>query len=191
MGETVRTDAPAQSRQVFDFPDRALFWKWVWSAVRPVLGWVLAAAGAIALFIGWFGVSGESLTAKQLPYLVSAGLSGIALFIMAGVFLATDDVRRQFDRLGELERKVDDLYSLFVADIAATQPKPRRPAEVREPAATAPDALVALPTGTSYHRADCALVAGKDQAAPVTSNDISRRGLRSCRVCEPAAPTRD
>ena len=100
-----------------ELPERAEFWRWVWSAVRPVLGWVLAAAGAITLLVGWFGVSGESLTAKQLPYVVSAGLAGIALFIMAGVFLATDDVRRQFDRIGELERKVDDLYALFVAAV--------------------------------------------------------------------------
>ena len=79
--------------------DRKLVWSWAWAAIRPYIGWVLAAAGAIALFVGWFGVSGQSLTAKQIPYLVSAGFTGVALFIMAGVFLATDDVRRQFDRL--------------------------------------------------------------------------------------------
>ena len=44
-----------------DLPDRSLFWKWVWSAVRPVTGWVLAAAGTISLFVGWFGVSGEQI----------------------------------------------------------------------------------------------------------------------------------
>jgi hypothetical protein len=160
---------------------------WAWATARPFVGWVLAAAGAIALFVGWFGVSGESLTAKQIPYLVSAGFTGVALFIMAGVFLATDDVRRQFERIGELERKVDDLYSLFVADIAATRTDVRAPAPAVD---TDPADVVALPNGASYHRADCALVAGKAQAVPVTVDDVAARGLRPCRVCEPVAPTR-
>lgn len=161
-------------------PDRRMFWAWAWKAIRPVLGWVLAAAGAIALFVGWFGVSGESLTAKQLPYLVSAGLTGVALFIMAGVFLATDDVRRQFARITELERKVDDLYSLFVDDLAANgRTLPRRAA----------GSMVALPAGSSYHRPDCGLVAGKDGATDVTAADISARGLRPCRVCDPEPVT--
>lgn len=150
---------------------------WAWSAVRPYVGWVLAAAGAIALFVGWFGVSGESLTAKQIPYLVSAGLTGVALFIMAGVFLATDDIRRQFERIGELERKVDDLYSLFVADLNA-------PARSSAPGAAA-GTVVALPAGSSYHRPTCSLVTGKADVTEVTARDIDKRGLRPCRVCDP------
>jgi hypothetical protein len=140
---------------------------------------VLAGAGTVALVVGWFGVSGQSLTAKQLPYLVSAGLAGIALFIMAGVFLATDDIRRQFERIGELERKVDDLYALFVADLAA-------PATAR--AATRPTAagdLLALPSGSSYHRGECSLIAGKPEVAAVSPREIARRRLRPCRVCDP------
>lgn len=158
--------------------DRRQVWTWAWSAVRPYVGWVLAAAGAVALFVGWFGVSGESLTAKQIPYLVSAGLTGVALFIMAGVFMATDDVRRQFERIGELERKVDDLYALFVAELDAM------PAATA--ATTAAHAVVALPAGTSYHRPTCSLVAGKADVSAVSVRDIDKRGLRPCRVCDPA-----
>lgn len=150
---------------------------WAWATARPFVGWVLAAAGAIALFIGWFGVSGESLTAKQIPYLVSAGFAGVALFIMAGVFLATDDIRRQFERIGELERKVDDLYSLFVADLNA-------PARPSNPAA-ASGGVVALPAGSSYHRPTCSLVTGKADVTSVSARQIGERGLRPCRVCDP------
>ena len=183
MSDAVRAEARRQASQPLDLPDRRLFWTWVWSATRPVVGWVLAGAGAITLLVGWFGVSGESLTAKQLPYLVSAGLAGIALFIMAAVFLATDDVRRQFDRLGDLERKIDDLYALFVADVSA--PHPSAGTDPSLPAATPPDALLALPAGSSYHRAGCALVTGKSQAVAVTAADVAARGLRPCRVCDP------
>jgi hypothetical protein len=156
--------------------ERKLVWTWAWSVVRPFVGWVLAAAGAIALFVGWFGVSGQSLTAKQIPYLVSAGLTGVALFIMAGVFLATDDVRRQFERIGELERKVDDLYSLFVAELDA----PARPT-----AGGSVGTVVALPAGSSYHRPGCSLVAGKSEVSEVGAREVAKRGLRPCRVCDP------
>ena len=148
--------------EAVDLPDRRLFWRWVWSAVRPVLGWVLAGLGGLALLLGWYGVSGQALTAKQLPYLVSGGLTGIGLLVLAGVFLATEDVRRQLDRLGEVERKVDALYALFAADIseasgAAATPVPAPASAAHRPAG---DTLLALPTGTSYHRPVCALVAG-------------------------------
>lgn len=166
-----------------ELPDRRLFWKWVWSSVRPVVGWVLAAAGAITLLVGWFGVSGESLTAKQLPYLASAGLAGVALFVMAAVFLATDDVRRQFARIAELERKVDDLYALFVADMAAAGSTGAATRSAPVPGDA--DSYVALPSGTSYHRRDCTLVAGKSEASPVTPADVESRSLRACRVCDP------
>lgn len=154
-----------------ELPDRLLFWRWVWSAIRPVLGWVLAGAGAVALFLGWYGVSGQALTAKQLPYLVSGGLAGMALFLIAGVFLATDDIRRQFTRLTALEHKIDDLYALFV-DTTAAAAGPTTP-------------LVALPGGVSYHRPDCGLIAGKDQAAELAAGQVAQRGLRPCRLCEP------
>ena len=172
-----------------DLPDRQLFWRWVWSAVRPVLGWVLAALGGLALLLGWYGVSGQALTAKQLPYLVSGGLTGIGLLILAGVFLATEDVRRQLDRLGEVERKVDAMYALFAADIADAGVAVAAPTstvtQVASSSAAAGDEPVALPAGTSYHRPACALVAGKAEAAPVEPGAVRERGLRPCRVCDP------
>jgi hypothetical protein len=167
--------------ETVDLPDRAVFWQWVWSAVRPVVGWVLAALGALALLLGWYGVSGEALTAKQLPYLVSGGLTGVGLLVLAAVFLATDDVRRQLARLGEVERKVDDLYALFAADLADPQVASR----VATTSPVAQGGVLALPTGTSYHRPDCALVAGKDGATVVDTAAAAARGLRPCRVCEP------
>jgi hypothetical protein len=190
--QTTESVARARERTVgqpLDLPDRRAFWQWVWSAVRPIVGWVLALAGAVTLFVGWWGVSGETLTAKQIPYLVSAGLTGVALFIMAGVFLATDDVRRQFERIADLERKVDDLYTLFAADIAAgAAPDGRVPGGVVPRASTDVGSYVALPNGTSYHRFDCALVAGKREAAAVDVASVRDRGLSPCRVCSPGQP---
>jgi len=156
---------------------------WVWSAIRPVFGWVLAALGALALFLGWYGVSGESLTAKQLPYLVSGGLTGIALVVVASAFLATEDVRRQLSQVDELRRKVDDLYALFVEELAA----PTTSSRATE-SATQVEGVVALPVGKSYHRTDCNLVTGKSEAAIVDAKAVRARKLRPCRICNPPAP---
>jgi hypothetical protein len=164
-------------------PDRREFWIWVWSAVRPVFGWVLAALGALALFLGWYGVSGESLTAKQLPYLVSGGLTGIALVVVASVLLATEDVRRQLSQVDDLRRKVDDLYALFVEDLSAPVVAP----DAGETVAPA-GAVVALPVGTAYHRADCNLVTGKSEAVAVDAKAVRARKLRPCRICNPPTP---
>jgi hypothetical protein len=171
--------------EAVDLPDRQLFWRWVWSAVRPVLGWVLAALGGLALLLGWYGVSGQALTAKQLPYLVSGGLTGIGLLILAGVFLATEDVRQQLGRLAEVERKVDALYMLFTTDLAQTGPSGvTRPVAGRSGERPA-GAVLALPAGSSYHRPECALVANKAGAETVDAVAVTTRGLRPCRVCEP------
>ena len=162
-------------------PDRRVLWRWVAESARPFVGWGLAALGGLALFLGWYGVSGQSLTAKQLPYLVSGGLTGIGLVVIAAVFLASDDLRRQLGRLDDLERKVDDLYTLLVIDAPTTT--------TDSPAAAPKVAgLVALPTGSSYHRPTCALVVGKANAATVDARAIKSRSLRPCRVCEPSPP---
>ncbi len=174
LSESERLDGVAEDR--LHLPDRALFWRWVWASIRPVVGWTLAALGALALFLGWYGVSGQTLTAKQIPFLVSGGLVGVALIVMAGVFIATEDIRRQLARLDGVEHKLGELYGLFVEELAAA-PTSRADADG--------GTLVALPSGTSYHRSSCALVAGKDTAESVAPGDAQRRGLRPCRVCEP------
>jgi hypothetical protein len=133
--------------------------------------------------LGWYGVSGEALTAKQLPYLVSGGLTGVGLLVLAAAFLATDDVRRQLDRLSEVERKVDDLYALFAADVA----DPSVTASARTTTVPETGDLVALPGGTSFHRRDCGLVAGKADVQAVDAAAVAQRGLRPCRICEPPA----
>ncbi|HTW20919.1 MAG TPA: hypothetical protein VME70_12000 [Mycobacteriales bacterium] len=180
--------------------DRRMFWRWVGDGVRPYLGWALVVLGAVALFLGWYGVSGQALTAKQLPYLVSGGLSGIALVLIGAVLLATDNLRRNLGRLDGVERKVDDLYALLVAEpvddagaglppeTAQTDPTPSTSTST---SAQVPSAgtVVAVPGGTTYHRPNCELVEGKPDAAPVDGSGITARSLHACPVCEPGQPT--
>jgi hypothetical protein len=185
-------------------PDRRPFWQWVGQEVRPYVGWTLIALGVLALFLGWYGVSGQSLTSKQLPYLVSGGLTGIGLIVVAAVFLITDDFRRQVGRLHSLQAKVDDLYSLLIVD-----PPPDAPPDadadadaaiaaipaaaasgVRPATAVQSSERVALANGSSFHRPDCTLVADKTNVGAVDKAAIKARTLSACRLCDPAPPGR-
>jgi hypothetical protein len=189
-----RADPPTTSGAA-DSVDRRQLWAWTWQRVRPYVGWVLALLGGVALFLGWYGVSGEALTAKQLPYLVSGGLTGIGLLILAGIFLATDDIGRRLAKVDELERKVDELHALFAAEltadaVTAAEPPARPATGATVGAAPVISAqLVALPGGVSYHRPGCALVAGKAEAGPVDAATVRSRKLRPCRVCDPDPST--
>jgi hypothetical protein len=138
--------------------------------IRQLLGAVLAALGVLALILGWWGVSGTALTAKQIPYVVSGGLTGTCLLVLAAAAFASDDVGRRLDRLDEVERKVDQLYRLLTEEMAVTE---------------GAVGLVALDGGTSYHLPSCRLVHGKPAAHAVDMETAVARGLRPCRLCDP------
>lgn len=137
---------------------------------QPALAWGLVGGGVLLLVLGWYGVSGEALTAKQLPYLVSGGLGGVALVVLAAALLMTQDARRQLDRLDRVEQRVTTLYDLLVEELV--------------PAALADAKVVRVEGGSTYHRPTCPLVAGKE-TAPLTAPD--RLALTPCDVCQPAA----
>jgi hypothetical protein len=141
--------------------------------LRQLLGWCFAAAGAVALFLGWWGASGTAVTAKQIPYVVSGGLTGVCLLVLAAACFASDDVRRSLGRVADLEQQVDTLYRLLTAPADAAEPDD--------------DDLVALAAGSSYHRRSCRLVAGKDNVEAVSGTSAAARHLTPCRVCDPPA----
>lgn len=148
-----------------------------WRAVRPVL-WAAFAAlagGAVLCVIGWYGVSGERFAERQLPYLASCTVPGAAL-IVAGAVLLTHG------RSALAAARVEELYGLLVA----TEPAPAgdRP---QPPVATG-DALLMVPGGTLWHRADCPLVAGKPTAVPADATILAAGALAPCPICEPRRP---
>ena len=184
-----------------DLPDPALFWRWVGRATRPVVGWVLTGIGALALLIGYLGISREAVVAKQIPYLISGGIGGLALLIIGAVFLGTEDVRRDAARLDRLETMVEQLHAaLLVADpttpalapdltgfSSGTRPEGADSAEssVEGTVSANGTGVVVLPQGRSFHRADCPMVEGKPKAQAVPADRATSRGLVPCRLCEP------
>lgn len=176
-----------------DLPDTALFWRWVRDATWPLAGWIVAGIGLIFIIAGYLGISREALVAKQMPYLVSGGIGGIALVGAGAALIRMDELRTQRKRIDELEAMVRDLHGVLLA---------HPDAPVAETAVSGnghtsswrieghdanPDGstLVALPDGQSYHRADCAMVQGKPAAAAITPSAARHRGLSPCRMCDP------
>jgi hypothetical protein len=161
-------------------PDGAALWRWVGKATRPVVGWVLVGAGALVIVIGYLGVSRESIVAKQMPYLISGGVGGMLLVAVGAVFLATEDIRRDSGRLDRVEEMVQQLHQTLLTRSDA-------PTLEGDPASSANGArrLVTLPDSTSFHRADCAMVSGKN-ASTVAASTVRRRNLEPCALCEPS-----
>jgi hypothetical protein len=177
-----------------ELPDPALFWRWVGRATRPVWGWLLVGLGFIFVLVGYLGISREALVAKQLPYLISGGIGGIALVGFGAMLVGTEDLKRTHERIDHLERLVDDLHAVLLT-------RPDAPAygelgldngEVGDPEAAVDPSrtrFLALPKGQTFHRADCSMIEGKRQAEQVTAAAARRRGLKACRLCEPESAT--
>ena len=64
-----------------------------------VLAVSVTLVGLIALIIGWVGVSGAEAVVKQLPYITSAGITGIVLVAIGSVLWVSADLRDQWREL--------------------------------------------------------------------------------------------
>jgi hypothetical protein len=106
-------------------PDPSVLWRWASRATRPWLGWLLIAAGALLILLGYLGVSRESIVEKQLPYLISGGIGGVLLCVLGAYVLGTEELRKDSGRLDRLERMVEELHGALLSRPDA----PTRPAD--------------------------------------------------------------
>ena len=91
---------------------------------RLPLALVAGVVGAIALLIGYFGVSGTLDPAKQLPYLVSGGVGGLFLLGVAAALLFSADLGATRADIAELRRSVDDLREQITELQTSLEPRP-------------------------------------------------------------------
>ncbi|HVE74190.1 MAG TPA: hypothetical protein VNA30_03745 [Mycobacteriales bacterium] len=138
-------------------------------------GLVLAAIGLATIGIGWnlaAGQAGGDLR-LQFPYLLSAGLTGLAFVILGAAMLVVQGARE--DR-ALLEAKLD-LLTEAIYDGAAREPR----------AAGTPGDLSGLVVAgsASYHAPGCRLVDGREETGYLTPAEARGRDLKACRVCQP------
>lgn len=65
---------------------------------------VFIAAGAIALLIGWLGVSSTTYPSEQIPYVVSGALTGLFLLGVGIMLWLSADLRDQWRRIDAVAR---------------------------------------------------------------------------------------
>ena len=86
--------------------DLKLFFRAFWDRISAGL---LVLTGALALVLGWFGVSGTPLPSEQIPYVVSGGLVGIALIGLGSTLWLSADLRDEWRKLETLEQTLREV----------------------------------------------------------------------------------
>jgi hypothetical protein len=106
--------------------------KWAQTQWDRVFAWVLVGAGALAIVLGWNGISSEPLTAQQIPYLISGGIGGLFLLGLGAMLWLSADLRDEWRRLDAIEQNTRPTAE---ADLAlAADPFEAVKAEGRGPA---------------------------------------------------------
>jgi hypothetical protein len=103
--------------------------RWLRLAWDRTAALALITAGAVALVLGWIGVSGEAFPAKQLPYLISGGIAGVFILGLGALCWLSADLRDEWTKLDRIEDALNRLADTGLVDVAATEQQPRRPSK--------------------------------------------------------------
>jgi hypothetical protein len=76
-------------------------------------------SGLVMLLVGWVGVSGAEVVVKQLPYVMSLGITGVVLVAIGAVLWVSADLRDQWRELRLVRISLRELTGL-----PATEPSP-------------------------------------------------------------------
>ena len=147
--------------------------------VMEIVGIALLPVGLTALLVGWLGVASNGLVFLQLPYVVSGGLLGVGLLFASGtIYLAswisrTAAVQRsQNEEVLHALRKLQQ--TLAVVPLAGTSGGSNGHA--------ASGNFWATPSGSMFHRPECAIVTGREDLREV---EPDAAGMKPCGMCDP------
>lgn len=94
-----------------------------------VAAWLLIGVGAVLLLLGWLGASGTPYVEAQIPYVISGGLTGLALIGVGATLWLSSDLRDEWHRLRALEEAVESLAESrsraeLTVELPAVKPTP-------------------------------------------------------------------
>ena len=146
--------------------------------------------GFLFILLGWNGSAGVNCVDCQIPYLICGGAAGLGFIILGAGLLLFEAGRRA---RGQLESKIDELVE--AVRLGSTRPAPAE--ESVAPVSTSRKTKAGGSNGSvvigrsSFHRPNCRLVEGKGELDHASADDAVTRGLRPCRICEPALASKN
>ncbi len=149
-------------------------------AVLFIAGAVLLPLGLVVIVLGWYGASNTPYQYDQLSYLVSGGMLGLGLTFAGGFLYFGAWLARVAADQKEASKRLSDTL-LLLADVvshASHGAVTGGPAAGRDPGSV----LVVAGTGSTVHRADCALISGREDIVAAGPDGAH---LSPCRVCKP------
>lgn len=147
------------------------------------LGSVCLPAGLAAIFAGWYGVAHTGFVWQQNSYLISGGILGLGLIIIGGFLFFGSWITRHIRATEAGNQAILAALVALRAPAAASTDPARTSNGTARPAPALP--FVVTEKGGLFHKADCAVVAGKTNLRAVGPGPA---GYRPCRVCEPMGP---
>ena len=87
--------------------------------------------GALALALGWWGMSDSAFPAAQLPYLVSGGMVGLFAVGIGATLWLSADLRDEWRKLDRIEQRVEAIADTLAAAPAEPDPEPVPPRRAR------------------------------------------------------------
>lgn len=97
-----------------------------------ITGLILPVVGLVLIVLGWWGASGTSFVAEQIPFLITGGALGLALIVIGGALFVRYSttrylrfwlVRLIYEQRAQADREVEVLERVETLLRAATRPR--------------------------------------------------------------------
>lgn len=152
----------------------------LWANLAGKLGLGFCLAGFIAIFLGWNGAASYDRVPSQFPWLISGGLTGVALTMIGASLIVVENNRR--DR-AVLKASLDEIRILLEHSPGVPSANGGFAPPTVKAVAVPADAVVA--GSSSYHDPTCRLVADRPDLEVITTDEAEARDLTPCRICTP------
>lgn len=140
---------------------------------RLLVTFALLAAGIVFVILGWYGAAHTNILTEQIPYLISGGLLGLGLIIVAGVLAA-----------GAVQERSNDELRREIAHAIAAMGSGRQDGGVRADAFSSNGHHVyVVPGGRSFHVAGCPILEGKEGVKELPLSEAAASGYAACKLC--------
>lgn len=134
----------------------------------------LIGVGLLAIGLAWNSAAGTTVLQQQMSYLISGGLTGLALVAVGAALMVLHGYREE---RAKLEAKLDQLIAVTGrGGGGGLTAGPVVPTDV---------AGLVVAGSASYHVPGCRLVDGREEVEYLTPEEAQRRFLSPCRVCSP------